>query len=191
MLLAGVLVLSLFGGPHARAKVAPPQGTRVLIEETQPQCSAGFCYTPADANIAQGATVTWFNNTGETHTVTRCTPAACAGQGQGDGADAFGDSGPLANGASWFFTFRSPGRYAYYCTVYGYRVMHGSVQVQNTGPQPTATPAQPFGIPLPRFPSLPSLPVPVPGAGAGHTGGDGVHGGGDRSSSSDSPPRPR
>ncbi|HEX3607861.1 MAG TPA: plastocyanin/azurin family copper-binding protein [Candidatus Dormibacteraeota bacterium] len=176
VLVAAALVLAALNGPLAtHAKVGPPQGIRVLIEEAPPQCGSGFCYSPADADVGRGATVTWFNNTGAAHTVTRCTPAACGGQGPGDGADVLGDSGQFANGASWFFTFRSPGRYAYYCTVDGYKVMHGSVTVHDTGPQSTPTPAQPFGVPLPALPPLPYIPVPVPGVGAGHPSGSTPH----------------
>ncbi len=150
--LAVLLLLAIHGPLATGAKVTPTQGSRVLIEESPSGCSIGFCYTPADVDISDGATVTWFNNTASAHSVTRCTPAACAGQGPGDGPDGLGDSGPFANGASWFFTFRSPGHYAYYCSLYGYRVMHGSVTVHASGPRATPTPAQPFGIPLPGLP---------------------------------------
>ncbi len=171
--LLALLVLGAYGAPPTRAYVSPPRGARVLIEEAPPQCSIGFCYTPADVDVASGATVTWFNNTATNHSVTRCTPAACSGGGPGDGPDAFADSGPLANGATYFFTYARPGRYAYYCSVYGYKVMHGSVTVHDTGPRATPTPAQPFGVPLPAFPPLPQIPVPVPGVGAGQPHRDG------------------
>jgi plastocyanin len=153
--LLAMLVLPVTQGPQStRARVTPSQGARVLIEESPSGCSSGSCYAPADIDIRDGATVTWFNNTATAHTVTRCTPAACAGHGPGDGPDGLGDSGPFANGASWFFTFRTPGHYAYYCSLYGYGVMHGSVTVHSAGPPATPTPAQPFGIPLPGLPGL-------------------------------------
>ncbi|HEY2702393.1 MAG TPA: plastocyanin/azurin family copper-binding protein [Candidatus Dormibacteraeota bacterium] len=151
-LLAVVLLAAVHAPLTTGAKVTPTQGGRVLVEESPSGCSAGFCYAPADIDIRDGATVTWFNNSAAAHTVTRCTPAACAGQGPGDGPDALGDSGPFANGASWFFTFRTPGRYVYYCSLHGYRVMHGSVTVHAAGPQATPTPAQPLGVPLPGTP---------------------------------------
>jgi plastocyanin len=151
--LLAMLVLPAIHGPLTTgARVAPSQGARVLIEESPSGCTTRSCYAPADVDIRDGATLTWFNNTATAHTVTRCTPAACAGQGPGDGPDGLGDSGPFENGASWFFTFRTPGRYAYYCRLYGYAVMHGSVTVHNAGPRATPTPAQPFGIPLPPLP---------------------------------------
>jgi plastocyanin len=172
--LLAVLVLSGMQRPLAtRAYVSTP-GARVLIQEAPPDCSIGFCYSPADVSIAGGATVTWFNNTAAPHTVTRCTPAACDGSGPGDGRDGLTDSGPFGNGATYFFTFKTAGRYLYYCSQYGYKVMHGSVTVHETGPRSTPTPAQPFGVPLPAFPPLPYIPVPVPGVGAGAPHGEGA-----------------
>ena len=155
------------------AKVEAPRGTRVVIQEAPPDCSAGFCYSPGDVSITSDATVTWFNNTATTHTITRCTPAACDGSGPGDGSDTLSDSGPVANGATYFFTFTRPGRYLYHCTHHGYRVMHGSVTVYDSGPKSTPTPARPLGVPLPQLPPFPHLPVPLPGVGAGqpHAGG--------------------
>ena len=167
--LAGLLVLCGAQRPVAtRADVNPPPGARVLIEEAPPNSCIRYCYTPQDVSLGSGATVTWFNNTAAAHTVTRCTPAACDGHDGGDGRDGFSDSGAFGNGATYFFTFDSPGTYLYYCTVYGYRVMHGSVVVHASGPRSTPTPAQPLGIPRPQFPPLPNLPLGGAGAGAGH-----------------------
>jgi plastocyanin len=169
MVLAALVALCCAQRPVAtRAYVNPPQGARVLIEDTPPDCSIHNCYTPPEVSVVSGATVTWFNNTASTHTVTRCTPAACEGHGPGDGGDGLADSGAFGNGATYFFTFDSPGTYLYYCSVYGYRVMHGSVVVRESGPRSTPTPAQPFGIPLPRFPPFPTIPVQLPEVGAGH-----------------------
>jgi plastocyanin len=170
-LLAG-LHLATSPGPLATtaASVAPP-GARVSIEETASGCGrAGYCYAPAEVGVGIGGTVTWFNNTASPHTVTRCTPAACAGNGPGTGPDNLNDSGPVVNGATWFFTFRGPGTYLYYCSIDGYRAMHGVVTVRDTGPQATPTPAQPLGVPLPALPPLPPRPVHHAGAGGRPSG---------------------
>ena len=157
---AALLAAVHLGTLPTTAASVPPPGARVSIEETPADCGrAGVCYAPADVAIGTGATVTWFNNTGTAHTITRCTPAACAGRGPGSGPDNLNDSGEVVNGATWFFTFRGPGTYLYYCTVDGYRAMHGSVTVTDTGPPATPTPAQVLGIPLPALPALPRTPV--------------------------------
>jgi plastocyanin len=177
LLLAAMLVAGMRQPLTIGAKVEEPRGTRVVIQDAQPDCTGGFCYSPGDVSIASGATVTWFNNTATPHTVTRCTAPACGGNGPGDGSDTLGDSGPVANGATYSFTFTRPGRYVYYCSRYGYRVMHGVVTVVDRGPRSAPTPAQPFGIPLPHLPPFPDIPVPLRGVGAGQPHPDGgAHG---------------
>jgi plastocyanin len=167
--LLALLPLTISPGPRSATADVPPPGARVSIEEAPPECArAGFCYAPAAVRVGIDSTVTWFNNTDGPHTVTRCTRAACAGEGPGTGPDGLDDSGQLANGGSWFFTFRSPGTYLYYCTVDGYRVMHGSVTVADTGPRATPTPAQPLGVPLPALPPLPRVPGHGQGSAPGH-----------------------
>lgn len=160
VLLAG-LVVALTRPVPTGAKVEEPRETRVVIQEAQPDCNVGSCYSPGDVSIVTGATVRWFNNTPAPHTITRCSAAACDGNGPGDGSDTLGDSGPVANGATFDFTFTRPGRYLYYCTRQGFREMHGWVTVVDRGPRSAPTPAQPFGVPLPQFPHIPKLPVPL------------------------------
>jgi plastocyanin len=159
-LLATLHLTTLPGPLPTTAAYVPPPGARVSMEETAPDCGrTGVCYTPAEVGVGTGGTVTWFNNTGSPHTVTRCRPATCSGNGPGSGPDNLNDSGEVVNGATWFFTFRGAGTYLYYCTVDGYRAMHGWVIVRDTGPQATPTPAQPLGVPLPALPPLPGSPL--------------------------------
>ena len=173
--LLGVLVVAAVRQPLTTgAKVEEPRGARVVIQESQPDCTAAFCYSPGDVSVSAGANVRWFNNSATAHTITRCTPAACDGNGPGDGTDTLSDSGPIANGATYDYTFTRPGHYLYYCTRYGYRVMHGTVSVVDGGPRSAPTPAQPFGVPLPQFPPFPNVPVPLPGVGAGQPQPDGT-----------------
>lgn len=174
LVLAGLAVAVTRQPLATGAKVAAPRGTRVVIEEAPPDCRVGFCYSPGGVSVVSGATVTWFNNTATTHTITRCTPAACDGSGPGDGSDTLSDSGPVVNGATYEYSFSRPGHYLYYCTHHGYRVMHGTVTVLDRGPESTPTPAQPFGVPLPQFPPLPAIPSSIPGVGAGQPHPDGA-----------------
>ncbi len=115
------------------------------ITITSGGCSGGgsqFCYLPEAATAVAGTPVTWTNTTGVTHTITRCTPSACAGNGGGSGAQAgFGDAN-LAPGGSYTFTFTAAGTYVYYCAIHGYAAMHGTITVSAaTSPTPAPTPA--------------------------------------------------
>ena len=70
-------------------------------------------YQPAELTVLAGQTVTWRNSGLGPHTVT-----ADAGQF---------DSGVLQGGASFSYTFSTPGSYAYSCTIHP--TMHGRVTV--------------------------------------------------------------
>lgn len=66
-----------------------------------------FAFSPATLAIKTGTTVTWTNRDSVTHTI---APDAGAPAGFG--------SGSLAPGASYQFTFTSPGTYAYHCSIH-------------------------------------------------------------------------
>jgi plastocyanin len=89
-----------------------------------------FCYSPASLKIRQADTVTWTNNAGFGHTVTRCpTGATCSGVGPGSGTDPAFDSGTIIAGATFVLQFHGTGTYNYYCTIHGYGIMHGTITV--------------------------------------------------------------
>ncbi len=95
-------------------------------------CAGGalFCYSPANVTIHDGDTVVWTNQTVAPHTVTRCTTATCAGTDPGTGTDAtFTDGSTGGNGTTFSHTFHGAGTYAYFCTIHGFAVMHGTVTV--------------------------------------------------------------
>ncbi len=82
----------------------------------------GKLYAPSHATVLVGTTVTWRNADSTNHTVT-------------DLGDAF-DSGYLAPGGSFPFTFARPGRYLYHCQIH--KFMKGVVDVFSlvlTGPE--------------------------------------------------------
>jgi plastocyanin len=62
---------------------------------------AGRAFSPAVLEVAVGDTVTWINDDDTDHTVSAT-----------DGAF---DSGALAEGASFSFTFDTPGEFPYQC----------------------------------------------------------------------------
>ncbi len=66
---------------------------------------ADFAFSPASITVKKGTTVTWTNKDSAAHTATS----------DNDAAAAF-DSGSLATGESFSFTFEEVGTYAYHCT---------------------------------------------------------------------------
>jgi hypothetical protein len=82
----------------------------------------GKAYEPARITVLAGTTVTWRNGDSLNHTVTA-------------EGDAF-DSGYVAPGGSFSFTFATQGHYAYHCLIH--KFMKGSVDVFGlvlTGPE--------------------------------------------------------
>jgi plastocyanin len=76
--------------------------------------TAGRAFNPATLEIAVGDTVTWINNDDTEHTATAF-----------DGAF---DSGQLTEGASFSFTFDTPGQFAYRCLFHS--EMQGTIVVR-------------------------------------------------------------
>ncbi len=96
-----------------------------------------FAFQPGSLSISVGDTVTWTNNDSFTsHTTTSDTNVW--------------DSGALANGQSFSFTFLTAGTYTYSCTIYP--SMHGTITVSD-GTQPTST-----SVPT-TSPTLTSTPI--------------------------------
>jgi plastocyanin len=127
-----------------------------LVDAGTSGCASTHCYVPAATNITSDTQVTWTNTSTVGHTVTRCTPADCAGQDGGTGNDnGFGGKEHIAPGLSYQFTFADPGTYFYFCRVHGYSVMHGEVIVTAATPPPT---------PTPQATPTPATPPPSPSA---------------------------
>jgi LPXTG-motif cell wall-anchored protein len=108
-----------------------------------------FCFTPSTLTITDGDTVTWSNQSGTQHIVSRCDPAQCDGVGGGTGTDSGFTFGDVPSGSTYAHTFHGPGTYTYYCSIHGYAAMHGVIVV-NAAPTttaPTATTAPPTTAP--------------------------------------------
>lgn len=84
---------------------------------------ADFAFSPPILTITAGDTVTWMNEDQAVHTATSATGAF--------------DSGDLAQGASFSFTFTTPGTYAYLCSPHP--DMTGQIVVVAAAPAPTAS----------------------------------------------------
>jgi plastocyanin len=100
-----------------------------------------FCFTPSTLTITDGQTVTWSNQSGTEHIVTRCAPSDCDGVGGGTGTDAGFTSGDVPSGSTYAHTFHGPGTYTYYCAIHGYAAMHGAIVVNAATPPTTAAPS--------------------------------------------------
>ncbi|MEX2599240.1 MAG: plastocyanin/azurin family copper-binding protein [Dehalococcoidia bacterium] len=85
--------------------------------------------------VAAGTEVTWTNRDGAPHTATEGGPGAV-----GDW-----DSGTLAQGAAFSFTFEQPGQFAYFCVIHP--SMRGTITVE--GSAASETTAQPAPTPTP------------------------------------------
>lgn len=89
-----------------------------------------FCYKPPTVTVTNGGGVKWTDATGATHTVSRCTAAACNGTGPGSGTDSTFTTATLAPNGTFTHTFHGTGTYNYYCKIHGFAIMHGSVVVK-------------------------------------------------------------
>ncbi len=84
---------------------------------------SNFSFQPQSLQVKVGSTVTWTNNDSTAHTVTSDTGVF--------------DSGTLAVGSTFAFTFTQPGTYTYHCNIHP--SMTGTIVVVPSDPTPTAT----------------------------------------------------
>ena len=100
-------------------------GAGVALAQTNGAVTiADFQLSPASMQVASGTTVTWTNNGPANHTATSDSGAF--------------DSGVLAPGKSFSFTFNSPGTFAYHCAIHPR--MQGTITVTAAGGSPSPSP---------------------------------------------------
>jgi plastocyanin len=78
----------------------------------------GFAFTPAQTSLAKGATLTWTNDDGATHTVTSGVPGTPSGK--------FDQR--VEGGKTFSFTFADAGTYDFFCSIHN--SMRGTVTVK-------------------------------------------------------------
>ena len=103
--------------PATRPPATRPPATRPPATPAPSAVAAkivDFGFTPATLTVAMGTRVTWTNTGQVDHTVTA-------------NGGAF-DSGTLAPGASFSFTFKTAGTFAYHCAIHPF--MTGTVIVK-------------------------------------------------------------
>ena len=85
-------------------------GTQISIK--------GFAFNPNQPSLTKGATITWTNDDGTTHTVTSGVPGTPSGK--------FNQS--LDAGKSFSFTFAETGTYEFFCNIH--QTMRGTITVK-------------------------------------------------------------
>jgi len=114
LLLVSVLVLTIaLAACSTQATPASPQASAYPIVDNSSAVSpaagttleismVNFSFSPKEVAIKKGTTVTWTNQDSAVHTVTSDMPLF--------------DSGDLAQGKSFSYTFSTAGTFAYHCT---------------------------------------------------------------------------
>jgi len=78
----------------------------------------GFAFNPNQPSVTKGATITWTNDDGTTHTVTSGVPGTPSGK--------FNQS--VDAGKAFSFTFTETGTYEFFCNIH--QTMRGTVTVK-------------------------------------------------------------
>ncbi|MFJ9778780.1 plastocyanin/azurin family copper-binding protein [Amycolatopsis sp. NPDC101161] len=117
---AGLIVLlhGVFAAPPAQAA-------------TQQVMMAGYAFSPAALTVHVGDTVTWTQHDQAPHDATTTSAPVSFRSPQ------------LSQGQSWSYTFRTPGTYAYYCSVHpDMRATVTVLAAATSAPAPRSTAAQ-------------------------------------------------
>ena len=108
-LLLGVLAVGCASAP-ASSPAPAVAGTQISIK--------GFAFNPNQPSVAKGATITWSNDDGTTHTVTSGVPGTLSGK--------FDQR--VEPGTTFSFTFTESGTYEFFCNIHN--SMRGVVTVK-------------------------------------------------------------
>jgi plastocyanin len=113
-LLGPALLLSLLAVGCASQPASSPApavaGTQISIK--------GFAFNPNQPSVAKGATITWSNDDGTTHTVTSGVPGTLSGK--------FDQR--VEPGKTFSFTFSEIGTFDFFCNIHN--SMRGTITVR-------------------------------------------------------------
>lgn len=112
--LGGVIVGAAAASTQTRLLASASSGKDVSIPIGASNPNNNEFYIPSTLTVSTGKTVVWFNGDTAAHTVTSTTNVF--------------DSGNMASGATYEFTFNTAGSYDYYCTYHPF--MKGALVVQ-------------------------------------------------------------
>jgi plastocyanin len=143
-LLAGLILL-----PALVLALAVYAGTRPASAASFMVSEANFAFSPNTLTVQVGDTVTWKNNDASIPHTTQ--------------SDGNWNSGNMAPGATFSFTFNTPGTYSYYCAYHRGMGMVGTIIVMGAAMAPTNTATfVPSNTPIPQLTAT-STPVPPTG----------------------------
>ena len=108
-LLLSILAVGCASQP-ASSPVPAVAGTQISIK--------GFAFNPNQPSVAKGATITWSNDDGTTHTVTSGVPGTLSGK--------FDQR--VEPGKTFSFTFSESGTYDFFCNIHN--SMRGTITVK-------------------------------------------------------------
>jgi plastocyanin len=108
-LLLSVLAVGCASQP-ASSPAAAVAGAQISIK--------GFAFNPNQPSVAKGATITWSNDDGTTHTVTSGVPGTPSGK--------FDQR--VEPGKTFSFTFSESGTYEFFCNIHN--SMRGTITVK-------------------------------------------------------------
>lgn len=155
--LAGAAVFAWAGQAQAQEQVTIDAGDFWF-------CDASFEEGTCETVISAGGTVVWDFSSGiNSHTATDC-----GGSCDAPSASQVFDSGTVAPGGSYSFTFNDPGSYSYLCSIHP-TLMFGRIVVQSAPEPPTQTPSvvEPGDIIPPGSTPLGGAGLPTSGQGQG------------------------
>ena len=101
-LLVLMMILAACSAKPTPAILTPEPGTSTTGSSGVEVAIKDFAFNPPDLSIKVGTTVTWTNNDGVGHTVTS--------------TDGVFESGVLAKGQTFSYTFNTAGTFPYHCT---------------------------------------------------------------------------
>ncbi len=108
-----LITFSLTGCSEEESTNTPPPANTNAVS------IINFAFNPSNRTISAGTTITWTNNDNVAHTVTSGTPGS---------PDGIFDSGSMAPGESFQFTFTQAGNFNYFCSIH--TAMTAQVTVQ-------------------------------------------------------------
>jgi plastocyanin len=128
-LLAVAFVGACGGNDNSSSSDTPssPTTTTTPVADKATVTMKLIAFKPDAITVAAGTAVTWKQTDPGFHTVTSGTVEQGTG-GVTEKPDGAFDSGQLATGKTFSFTFTTPGTYSYFCSVHP-ATMRGSVQV--------------------------------------------------------------
>lgn len=124
--LLAVLVAACGGGDDDRSAAASASPASADASEVAIELVA---FRPGTVEVDAGTTVTWTQNDPGSHTVTSGTVDQDATGSTETLPDGAFDSGDLAKGETFSFTFDDPGTYPYFCELHP-ATMRGEIQVR-------------------------------------------------------------